>query len=278
MLKPQAYHFRAGQRPRFILLWGALVILLVGCRMGQPTQAMTSTNLSPLPPADSLLLTTPTIAPSATIVWFPPTATATLVPTLGITPSPTQRVETGPILFSDDFADGSAWSLGRTASTSIALGKNVLTLALNQPGGYLFSLRDEPLLSDFYLEITASPSLCRDQDEYGLLLRVSPALEFYRFSLSCDGQTRLDKYYQGKASSPQPWMLSGAVPPGAPSSSRLAIWALGKEMRFYVNDELQFSVNDPSLTGGVIGVFARSAGDNAVTISFSDLVVKEVSR
>ena len=191
--------------------------------------------------------------------------------------TPTQRTETGAILFTDDFSEASLWSLIRTETTSIALGKNALTLALNQPGGYLFSLRKEPVLEDFYLEITASPSLCRGQDEYGLLLRVSPALEFYRFSLSCDGQTRLDKYFKGKASSPQSWTLSGAVPPGAPSSSRLAVQAQGKEMRFYINDELQFTVQDPSLATGMIGVFVRSAGENAVTISFSNLVVREVS-
>ncbi len=219
-----------------------------------------------------------TITPTATTVWFPPTATFTPAPTLGIMPTATQYTESGAILFTDQFNDTDLWLLSRTTSTSIALGKNVLTLALNQPGGYLFSLRSEPVLSDFYLEITASPYLCRGQDEYGLLLRVSPALEFYRFSLSCDGQTRLDKYFNGTASSPQPWMLSGAVPPGAPSSSRLAVWALGKEMRFFINGEYQYTVQDPSLTAGTLGVFARSAGENAVTVSFSDLIVREVNR
>jgi len=71
-------------------------------------------------------------------------------------------------------------------------------------------------------------------------------------------------------------MISGAVPPGAPSSSRLGVWAEGKEMRFYINNEFQFSVSDPSLVSGTIGVFIRSAGENAVTVSFSDLVVREI--
>ncbi len=180
------------------------------------------------------------------------------------------------ILLSDDFSDPSVWSLSQTSTASIAIANHALTLALDQPTGYLYSLRKEPLLSDFYLEITASPSLCRGADEYGLLLRVSPTLEFYRFSLSCDGRVRLDKYYRGKASSPQPWALSGSVPPGAPSTSRIAVWAKGKEMRFYVNQEYQFSVKDPSLTSGNIGVFIRSAGDNAVTVSFSELLVRKV--
>jgi hypothetical protein len=179
------------------------------------------------------------------------------------------------VIFSDDFSDPSQWALGQTSTTSIALGNHSLTLALDQPGGYLYTLRNKPTLTDFYLEVTASPSLCRDEDEYGLLLRVSPALEFYRFSLYCDGGIRLDKYVNGKASSPLPKTLSGSVPPGAPSSSRLAVWAKGKELRFYINDEYQFEIRDPTLLQGSLGFFIRSAGDNAVTISFSDLIVRK---
>jgi hypothetical protein len=108
---------------------------------------------------------------------------------------------------------------------------NELTLALKPPSDYIFSLRNQPVIGDFYLEVTASPSICRGEDEYGALLRVSPALEFYRFSLSCSGQVRLDKFYNNTASSPHPWTLSGAVPPGAPSQSRLGIWARGSEMK-----------------------------------------------
>jgi hypothetical protein len=177
------------------------------------------------------------------------------------------------LLFQDDFTDPTKWTLGQTANTSIALGVDELTLALDSPGTYLYTLRQSTDMSDFYLEITASPSLCHGPDEYGLLLRVSPSLDFYRFSLTCDGQLRLDKYYHGKASSPQPLDYSGAVPPGAPSSSRLGVWASGKEMRFYVNGEYQFTVNDPTLTRGGLGAFIRSNGDNAVTVSFSDLQV-----
>jgi hypothetical protein len=194
-----------------------------------------------------------------------------------MTPTLDLRPHVGETILTDDFSDESQWALGKTASTSAALGKNELTLALSQPDGYITSLRKGTELGDFYLEITASPSLCSGADEYGLLLRVSPSNEFYRFSLTCDGQLRLDKYAgAGRASSPHPLTPSGSVPRGAPSFSRLAVWAQGKEMRFFINEDLQFTVQDPSLGSGSIGVFARSDGEGAVTVSFSDLVVKEV--
>ncbi len=245
---------------------------------------MVTLSLSACRPAATPLPPEPTASPTAvltatpTIIWFPPTSTPTVFPTPVITPTLDVTPAAGSIIFRDDFSDPENWSLIQTASTSIALGKNNLALALNQPGAYLYTLRNEPLLRNFYLEITASPSLCRAADEYGLLLRVSPALEFYRFSISCDSQVRLDKYYQGRASSPQPPAPSGAVPPGAPSSARLGVWANEKEMRFYINGELQFSVKDPSLSAGSLGVFIRSAGDNAVTVSFADLVVRSIEQ
>jgi hypothetical protein len=220
---------------------------------------------------------TATPTPTATTVWFPPSATPTLFPTAAVTPTPDLRPGLGETLLADDFSDGASWSLGRTSAGGAALGKNELTIALSEPGAYAYSVRGQPVLSDFYLEITASPTLCRGTDEYGLLLRLNSDVDFYRFSLSCDGQVRLDKLAGGAASSPQPWTLSGSVPPGAPSISRLAVWAKGREMRFFVNEEYQFTVSDPTLAEGSLGVFARSDGDNAVTVSFSDLVVREIN-
>jgi hypothetical protein len=185
----------------------------------------------------------------------------------------------GALLFSDDFSDPAAWTQSRTAEGSVAVTINELTIAIAEDNerAYLSSVRTQPVFGNFYMEITASPSLCRDKDEYGLLLRVSPDLDYYRYSLACDGNLRLDRVVDGQASSPQPWLLSGSVPPGAPSTVRLGVWAYGEEMRFFVNDEYQFSVRDPLLTSGGFGAFARSAGDMAVTVNFSALNVYELS-
>ncbi|OGO28726.1 MAG: hypothetical protein A2136_07865 [Chloroflexi bacterium RBG_16_54_11] len=161
---------------------------------------------------------------------------------------------------------------------SVAYGNDELTIAIGETDAYLYSIRENPIFTNYYLEITAAPSLCRELDEYGVLFRVSQTLDYYRFSLSCNGQVRLDRISGGQASSPQPWILSGAVPPGAPSSSRLGILAVGSEMKFYVNEHFQFSVVDPLLTAGGLGVFARSTNGMAVTVNFSNLVVFEVTQ
>jgi hypothetical protein len=221
---------------------------------------------------------TQTPVPTATVIWFPPTATLTPFPTIQITPTPNLRPDLGEIILRDDFSSGVHWSLGQTTTSSVALGINELSIALSGPRVYAYTMRDEPVLGDFYVEITASPTLCQGNDEYGLLLRMTSPADFYRYSLSCNGKIRLDRLVAGQASSPQPWMQSGTVPPGAPSISRLAAWIYGKEMRFFVNDTYQFTVKDPLLASGNIGVFARSAGENAVTVSFSELLVRKISK
>jgi len=244
-----------------------LIIFASAC-----TVAPTST----LIPTDTQSPPSATVTP--TIVWFQPTVTPTAFPTPIITPTEDMRPNIGQILFEDDFSDPNAWMLGQSPAGSVALGKNELTIAIGEAKAYLFSVREEPIFTDFYLEITAEPSLCRDLDEYGVLFRVSPTIDYYRFSLSCNGQVRLDRVNGGQASSPQPWLLSGAVPPGAPSSSRLGISAVGTEMSFFVNGQYQFSIHDPLITSGTVGVFARSTEKMAVTVNFSDLVIYEVIR
>jgi hypothetical protein len=72
-------------------------------------------------------------------------------------------------------------------------------------------------------------------------------------------------------------LVSYAVPPGAPSSSRLGVWAVGNEMRFFVNNHYQFTISDPLLLSGSVGVFARSTIDWPLTVNFSDLVIYSVN-
>lgn len=253
-----------------------LIILLIN--------SCSSTENATFIPRDT---TTSTLTQTSTltVVWFPPTATSTPFPTPIVSPTLDYHPDLGNIILRDDFSAGDIWDLGRTSSGSIALGNNELTITLSSVRAYVFTVRAEPVLDDFYLEITASPTLCRGEDEYGILIRFSTPEDFYRFSLSCDGRTRLDKIINGKASSPQPWISIGAIPSGAPSISRLAVWANGKDMRFFINDIFLFSAIDSTikssespLARGRIGLFVRSASDMAVTVNFSDLIIRQINQ
>ena len=67
-------------------------------------------------------------------------------------------------------------------------------------------------------------------------------------------------------------------PSRASITARLGIWARGDEFRFFINDQHQFTVNDPLLVSGNIGVFARSMGETAVTVNFSDLIIRQIEQ
>ena len=269
----QVSMFACGQVSRWASLQACISVGLKICTIVFLLSACSPT--STLTPYTSATPTA-TDTPTPTVIWFPATETPTSAPTVVPSPTPELRPGVGSVLFSDNFELPTNWTLVNTETGSISVGGNELTMALSRSKGYLNSIREGALFTNFYAEITASPNLCGGVDEYGMLVRYQSPGNFYRFSLSCNGQVRLDRLVGGTASSPQPWMTTTSVPSAAPSTSRLGVWAVGKELRFFVNDQYQFTINDPSMPSGAMGVFVRSGGENAVTVNFSDLVVYEI--
>ena len=245
----------------FILLF--TMILLSSC---------TSANVTP---AAGTPLPVDTPAPTQTIVWFPPSATPTLraIPTYTVTAEMSPGI--GGILLADDFSDDSVWDVAASDQGNAAIGRNRLTLVV-QPGVYLASLRREAVFDDFYAEITARTSLCRGDDTYGLLVRAVSS-SFYRIVLSCNGTLQVERIFSGTRLIIHEPTPSGDAPPGAPGEVRLGLWAVGSEMRLFLNDRFQFSIVDKSFYSGALGVFARAAGDTPVTVTFSDLTVYDVN-
>jgi hypothetical protein len=223
------------------------------------------------PPPTATVTLTPT--GTATIVWFPATATYTPAATQFRSPTPDLSPDLGSILLEDPFTDGKSWATSRTGIGSIAYGKNELTLAVSANRGTLLSLRKAPMLDNFYLQIDAHPSLCLNEDAYGLLLRASSNQDFYRLVLTCSGRMRLERLKGAKIVVLQDWVSSGQLLPGGMMTTRLGVYAQGQELRVFINDVYQFSTRDPVWSSGSLGVFARSSGDTPLTVSFSHLII-----
>src|SRR5215208_3430399 len=217
---------------------------------------------------------TQTITPTETIVWFPPSATPTLLAVPTYTGTPEMSPGIGDVLLEDDFSDDSVWDTAKSDGGSAAIGRNRLTIAV-QPSFYLASMRLELPLSDFYAEITARPSLCRGEDNYGLVVR-GVGSSFYRFVLACNGMIRAERISGGTRLSLQEPIPSGDAP-SAPGEVRMGVWAVGREMRLFLNGRYQFGIADPSFPTGSLGVFVRSTGETPVTVTFSDLTVYDVN-
>lgn len=208
-----------------------------------------------------------------TIVWFPASATSTLLAFPTYTATPEMSPGISIVTLSDDFSDNSVWDTAASDNGSATINRNRLILAV-QPGYYLASMRREAPLSDFYAEITARPNLCRGEDNYGLIVR-GVGSSFYRFLLSCSGQIWAERISGGTKLAMQEPVPSGDAP-GAPGEVRIGMWAVGREMRLFLNGRYQFSITDPSFPIGAIGVYVRSTGETPVTVTFSDLEVYDV--
>jgi hypothetical protein len=109
-----------------------------------------------------------------------------------------------------------------------------------------------------------------------LLLRASTAQDFYRLLLNCRGQLRLDRVKEARSLVLQDWLPSGQVPPGAMLPVRLGVWAMGSELRIFVNGIFQFAARDPLWPSGRVGLYARASGDTPLTVSFSNLQVQAI--
>ncbi|HWR65570.1 MAG TPA: hypothetical protein VN364_05585 [Bellilinea sp.] len=249
-----------------LLITLGLLLLAVGASACLPaaeaesTPTITPTNVS-------------SETPTPTIDWFPAIATATVRPTEMVTPTATPALALGAELLRDDFSSPGDWATFQTTTGSAQYGKERFTLAVKAAEGYLLSLRSTPELKDFYLEITASPSLCRASDSYGLYLRSGGEGYGYRWVVTCDGRSRLERVRDFHASLVEDWVGSPWLTPGSPVTIHLGVWMSGAEMRFYAEGVEIFRTREPLYASGTIGVFARASGDTPVTVSFSDLTV-----
>ena len=250
-----------------LVLHFLILILIAGT--ASSCAAMDVLIATPVPP-----ITTETPPPTPTIVWFPPSVTPSPQAFSTYPPTPEMRPGLGTTFLTDEFSDKSLWDTAASDQASAAIEDNRLTLAA-QSKVYMISLRHELVLDDYYAEITARPNLCRGDDSYGILVRAN-AVAYYRFALSCNGNTGAERISVGTRQLLQSPLLSGDVPPGAPGEVRIGIWAVGNEMRLFLNGRYQFSISDSNYASGTLGVFVNSAGSTAMVVSFSDLTVQRV--
>lgn len=250
-----------------------LILLLSAC-LPEPT---TTAPASPTAPSRTVAPTR-TATQTGTIQWFPATRTPSPMPTAQALPTLEQHPGVGAPILSDDFSNPANWSTGEAEAGTVSAGGGSLSLANPGVKGMLLSFRKATNLTDFYLELTSNLGLCRGDDNYGVLVRSASLQDYYRFLIACNGQIRLERVKNGQIALLQDWTFSGQVPPGSPLVLKLGVWAVGSDLRFFINDVFQFAAKDSVLTVGTVGVFARASGQNPLTVSFSDLKVSAVDR
>jgi hypothetical protein len=240
-----------------------MTLILAACLPLNATLATETPLPSDTPPA------------TPTVIWFPPSATPTpnAIPTYTATPQMNPGI--GAVLLTDNFTSPKVWDTVTSEQASIILKDKRLTLAV-EPGVSIVSLRRDQTFRNFYAELTVRIGLCRAEDTYGILLRAI-GNSFYRFSLSCNGLITVERIKSGERLALLEPIASGDVPLGPPGEVEIGIWAVGGEMRLFLNGRYQFSVTEKTFPSGAFGVFVHSKQDTPVTISFSDLKIYEVN-
>jgi hypothetical protein len=218
---------------------------------------------------------------TATINWFPATATWTPFPTIQPSATVQPLPGLGAQVFSEDFSALQAWTLAKPAGSggnSIIMDRNRLTLAINVPPASLASLNtgNDLALTNFYAEMTITINRCSGDDDYGMLFRAGSEAFAYRFLVNCGGKARVERVRDSTTFPLQEWLPSGDAPLGAPGQVRMGVWASGVELRFFLNGRYQFTVIDPIFKSGTLGVYASAISPDGLNVSFSDLTVKSV--
>jgi len=253
--------------------WRIIVLLIVaagtiGCSDWLPVATITPTVVSPT--------ATPFPEPSETPVWFPATATRTPPSPRGTsTPTPDLRPVTNGIVWQDLFLFGDNWELVSSSDRSAQVGGQALTLALKNYRGSLYSFTHAILTNNYYLTLTIAPSLCRGQDQYGVVFRSQTPQEFYRLNFLCDGTLRLELVRGDSVVRLAETMNSPQLFAGPTASIQLALWVHDEGVKVYVNDVLQLEYYRLQWFTGGFGVFVRSTGEYSLTVSSSNLVVRE---
>jgi len=244
-----------------------LLVFLLGC-------LPVTVEPTPLPLPDT---PTATVTPTPTIVWFPSTATPTALPTQVRTPTPELKPGLGEVLLEENFSDEDDWVIREIENGRVTLSNERMTLALNQPDGFIYAYLFDLFLKDFYAEITASPNFCQQEDEYGLMVRVTGSrLDHYRLAVSCSGQARALRVINNRGNTIQDWEKRPYIPVNFPSQSKLGVWMQGTTLRFFVNDMLVYELTDAVIRQGAFGIYVFGGGGGTISVNFSDLVIYDL--
>lgn len=257
-----------------LLIVSALCLAAVACEFGatgatptpQPTSmpttaiANTATPLASATPEPSATCCTPSPEPQGT---------ATPDPNLGV----------GDSLYEDNFDGQSGWNWSPPPDGIVVwnIESNQLNAVMQTNFGARWNIRPDFSAGDQQIRVTAKTNLCYERDEYGLMFRGNElGTSAYVFKLNCGGGARVELIQDFQHSPLTEWTTNSAIVAGAPAENTLMVWMAQDQFHFYVNDNYIFSLKNSTFAEGVYGFYLRDRTNGGESISFSQLVAKEV--
>ena len=225
------------------------------------TQSETPTPASPSPTA--------TIIASATL---PPTATKP-------PPASDPRLYLGNPSFFDTFSSGANWALYEDDHVSFEIDSGQLVMTAFNPDYWEGWMLSWPVISDFYLEMIATPQKCAGTDRYGMMARAQKSdgdYLGYLVGFSCDGHYSLRRWNGSSFVTIVDWTESEYIRKGAGQGNRIGLMADGKKLSLYANGVLLKEISDDIHLSGKFGVFVGSVKTPDFTVLVDEMVYWEL--
>lgn len=264
-VKPLLTHTPRTNPGRFLrVMILCLTSLIYACSVSVPTPTITA-------PA---VTGTPSPTPTFIIPTLIPTATRTPEPTRS--PTPDHLQELGDTLYSQSFLTGSGWNLTRDNFGGTSIQDGELILVVSQENTFRFITAPGQDLQDFYIQVDVRISICETQDEFGVIFRITPDNDYYRFALNCEGQALVFRLFEGSGYNIIPRSENTLFLPVLTRPITIGIRAQRDQFYFFINDIEVFNVKDVELKSGEVGLFARTVSGNLVTVHFDDLLIRSL--
>ncbi len=176
------------------------------------------------------------------------------------------------LVYDDDFSDpSSGWDDAFDRYTTKQYGNNKYYVEITTSNLVAWGLANRKV-ADFRIQVDAAPEEGSNNNGYGILFRFQDRDNFYRFDISGDGFFLLSKFHNGEWVTLVPWTATSAVNVGH-DTNRLAVEAVGSQIRVYANDDLLAEVEDDTLDEGNFGFFASTFSEPNLTVSFDDIIL-----
>jgi hypothetical protein len=252
--------------------------------------ALTATVIAPatIPPTAVQTIVQPTEPPGETPTPTAPSPTATVTatgtasaPPTATGPAPTSdpRLYLGNPSFIDTFSTGANWTLEDDDHSSFEVDDGQLVMTAFNPD-YCESWRlSWPVISDFYLEMIATPQKCAGLDRYGMMARAQKSdgdYLGYLFGFSCDGQYSLRRWNGSNFVSIVDWTESEFIRKGAGQGNRIGLMADGQKLSLYANGVLLKEINDDIHLSGKYGVSVGSVKTTDFTVMVDEMAYWEL--
>ena len=230
-------------------------------------------------PAQTAEITTPTAtapAPTATATAASPTPPLSATPSL---PSTDPLLYLGEPDFYEPFNSDANWSLYQDEHVSFEVDNGQLAMTAFNPDYWDGWTLSWPGISDFYLEMIASPQTCSGMDRYGMVIRAQNSDEGYLgylYGVTCDGRYSLRRWNGSNYVTIVDWTESESIHKGADQGNRIGLMAAGKKLSLYANGVLLKEISDDTHLSGKFGVYVGSVRTPDFTVLVDEMAYWEL--